>query len=253
MSPLVSVVTPIYNCSQFLKESIFSVLTQDFCDYEFLIFNDGSTDSSVNIVEQFKDPRIKFFDDKKNIRIPRRRNQAISSALGKYIAIHDGDDISLPGRFKMQVDFLESNNDIFCVGGHAIKVDSSGNETGKMDYPPANHEDIVTEIIDKVTNPMIDPTTMFRRNVFNKLGQYTLREDIYTVPDFDVWTRAILKGFRFANIQEFLIKYRDNPDGMTLKHKDEMIRAFMAVWRPFVRQSGRQPAFLAKRANYNAI
>jgi len=249
MLPLVSVVMPIYNCSAFLEESIFSVFDQDFNDYEFIIFNDGSTDSSVRIVKQFDASRIQFFDDKKNIRIPRRRNQAISVARGKYIAIQDGDDISLQGRFTAQVDFLESNDDIFCVGGHAIKIDSSGNEIGKMAYPPANHEDIVTEIIDKVTNPMIDPTTMFRRDIFNKLGQYTLREDIYTVPDFDVWTRAILKGFRFANIQEFLIKYRDNPDGMTLKHKDEMIRAFMAVWRPFVAKSGRQPVFLEK---YNA-
>jgi len=247
MVPLVSIVTPIYNCSKFLKASISSVLDQDFDDYEFLIFNDGSTDLSRRIVEGFKHPRLKFYDDDKNIRIPKRRNQAISTAIGKYIAIHDGDDISLPGRFDTQVDFLEKNEDIFCVGGHAMKIDFGGKETGTMDYPPPTHEEIVTEIIDKVTNPMIDPTTMFRRNTFNALGQYTLREDIYTVPDFDVWTRAILKDFKFANIQDFLIKYRDNPDGMTLKHKPEMIRAFMAVWRPFVAKSGRLPAFLAKR------
>jgi len=246
MTPLISVVTTIYNCDQYLEESIESVLDQSFKDYEFLIYNDGSTDTSVDIVKKFDDKRIRFIDDTSNIRIPRRRNQIISDAVGKYVAIHDGDDVSLPGRFEKQVEFLEANEDIFCVGGHAIKIDSGGNEIGMMDYPPETHEKIVSEIIDNVTNPMIDPTTMFKTQVFKDLGSYTLRKDIYTVPDFDLWTRAIIKGFNFANLQGYVIKYRDNPDGMTLQHKQEMIRAFMTVWRPFVSASGRCPVFLQK-------
>jgi len=245
--PLVSIITPIYNCEQYLDESIQSVLMQSFQDYEFIIGDDGSTDSSKEIAASYSsnaDWRIKFLDSDVNMRIPRRRNTMIDAAKGKYIAIHDGDDVSLSHRLEKQVAFLEENEDIFCVGGHAIKIDPSGKETGIMDYPPETHEEIISEIVNKVTNPMIDPTTVFRRDIFNKLGRYTLRKDIYTVPDFDVWTRAMLRGFRFANLQEVIIKYRDNPDGMTLQHKEEMIKAFMTVWRPFVTASGRTPIFL---------
>ena len=247
MTPLVSVITPIYNCQQYLEESLSSILDQSFRDYEFLIYNDGSTDASVDVVSKFDDDRITFIDDVHNIKIPRRRNQMIRDARGKYVVIHDGDDVTLPGRLEKQINFLESHDDIFCVGGHAVKIDTGGNHIGMMRYPPETHEQIVSEIIDKVTNPIIDPTTIFRRNVFINLGCYTLRTDIYTVPDFDIWTKALLKGFKFANLQEPVIKYRVNPDGMTVKNKTEMIQAFMTVWRPFVAAFGRQPAFIRKR------
>lgn len=236
MSVPVSVITTVYNCEKYVERSIESILNQTFEDYEFIIVNDGSTDGTAALVRKyFSDKRIRFVPNQDNMKIPTRRNQAISMARGQYIAIHDGDDISKLDRLEHQYNFLRNNIAYFCIGGHAEKIDLDGNSIGMMDYPPAGHDDIVSMIRSKCMNPMIDPTTMFRKSDFLKLGSYTLDKSIYTVPDFDLWLNAIKTGRKFANLQSPLIEYRTNPDGMTGKHKQEMITAHMIVWSKFMR------------------
>ena len=232
-NPILSVITPIFNCEQYLEASLESVLQQSFKDFEFIIVNDGSTDSSVDIVRKYDDNRIRLVNNSDNKKIPTRRNEAVNMACGKYIAIHDGDDISLLDRFKKQVDILETK-DLFCVGGFATRIDPDDEEQGIMNYPPEEHDAIVYAITHQCKNPIIDPTTMFKRDLFLQLGGYTLEKAIYTVPDFDLWLKAILKGWKFHNIQEPIIRYRTNPEGMTRKNKPEMIRAHMIVWRRFL-------------------
>ena len=81
---------------------------------------------------------------------------------------------------------------------------------------------------------MIDPTTMFRREDFLNLGGYSTDKSIYTVPDMDLWLKAILSGRKLINLQYPVIQYRMNPEGMTSLHKQEMIRSHMSVWRKFM-------------------
>jgi glycosyltransferase EpsE len=231
---LVSIVMPIYNCDKYLRTSIDSILSQTFKYFEFIIINDGSNDTSASIVESYDDPRIRFINERFNIKLPKRRNQAINLARGRYIVIHDGDDISDRTRIETQVRFMENNIAYFFIGGWATKIDSDGNVTGDMDYPPPTHDDCIEMITKKCMNPFIDPTAMFRRRDFLELGGYSQEPSIYTIPDFDLWLRAIESGKKFANLQEPLTQYRENPDGMTLKHKDEMIRAHMIAWRRFM-------------------
>jgi len=231
----VSIITTIYNCSSFLRESIESILNQSFREFEFIIINDGSTDDCENIVKSYSDRRIRYIPNKDNKKIPTRRNEAIKMAKGDFIAIHDGDDISLPDRIGMQAYYLRNNIDYFCVGGHAVKIDSEGKTAGKMHYPPEKHEDIVNMLVRKCMNPIIDPTTMFRRKDFLEVGQYTLEKDIYTVPDFDLWCRAVIAGKKFLNLQMPLINYRVNPNGMTGKHREDMVKQHMIVWHRFIK------------------
>lgn len=234
-NPQLSVITTVYNCEQYINYSIESILNQTFSDFEFIIMNDGSTDNTVDIIKSYQDPRIRFFDDDKNIKIPSRRNQAIKHANSSYLVIHDGDDISLPTRLEKSYNFLSDNPDIFCVGSHAQKIDLKGEELGYMDYPPETHKECLDMVTKKCMNPMIDPTTTFKKEVFDRLGSYTLDKEIYTVPDFDIWLKAMSSGYRFANIQEPLIQYRENPDGMTQSRKQEMINAHMVIWTKFMR------------------
>lgn len=235
MTPKMSVITPVYNCDKYIKESIESILSQTFSDFEFIIINDGSSDKTVEIIKSFKDKRIRFFNNSMNLRIPRRRNEAIRLARSPYIVIHDGDDISLPDRLQESFRALYNHMELFCVGGHAIKIDLDGNEIGMMDYPPYTHDDCLNMVKNKCMNPMIDPTTTFRKDVFLDLGLYTLEESIYTVPDFDLWLKAISSGHKFANMDFPLIKYRENPEGMTGRKKQEMIKAHMIVWTRFMK------------------
>jgi len=234
-NPKLSIITTLYNCEQFIEESIQSVLNQTYSDFEWIIINDGSTDSTWKIATEIlaEDNRVIMINSSENKKIPKRRNEAIGLARGKYVAIHDGDDISLPMRFEKEIAYLEKNDSVFCVGGHAVMIDHESEQTGIMNYPPIRHRQIVNGLLHKQLNPMIDPSTMFKREVFESLGGYTLDESIYTVPDMDLWARAIVDGRVFANLPEIIIKYRKNADGMTEKHKSEMIKAHMHVWRRF--------------------
>ena len=81
---------------------------------------------------------------------------------------------------------------------------------------------------------MLDPTMMFRKDAFSNLGEYSSKKDRKLVPDFDLWLRAVLEGYKFCNLQEPLVKYRVNSEGNTLKHKKEMIRQHVIVWREFM-------------------
>lgn len=231
--PLVSVVTTVYNCEKHIRESVESILGQTFSDFEFIIINDGSTDSTFDIVREYNDDRIVLIDNDDNKKIPTRRNEGIQIARAKYIAIHDGDDISMAYRLDKQYGLISKRQDLFCVGGHAVKIDDDGNVTGSMTYPPSRPVHVNTSLR-RSKNPMIDPTTMFVRDIFIKLGMYSLDEEIYTVPDFDLWARAVSYGYKMLNIQHPLIRYRVNPNGMTQLHSDEMKKAHMEVWRRFM-------------------
>ena len=229
MNPLVSVVTTVYNCEKYIEESIQSILDQTFKDFEFIIINDGSTDNTAEKIKNFHDQRIIVLNHDSNKKIPFRRNEGVDVARGKYIAIHDGDDVSLTDRLEKEFNFLEKHDNIFCVGGHAIKIDEEGKELCTMFYPPPHHVGILGKFIYGYTNPVIDPTTMFRKADFNELGGYSSDDRVSTVPDFDLWVRALITDRLFANLMVPLIRYRMNPDGVTSNKRKEMIRQHMTV------------------------
>ncbi len=232
----------VYNAEEYIEESINSILNQTFKNFKISIFLDGCTDNTENIVKKIQSNNSKLFNIsviKENIKkgCPERRQQLINKCNSEFCAIQDGDDISYPSRFEKQVFFLKNNPEIFCVGSFADKIDENGENIGIMDYPPECHNDIIKMIIKECKNPIIDPSVMFRTSIFNnKLGGYSLNKNIFTVPDFDIWLRAILNGEKFYNIQESLIKYRVNEEGVTRKHKKKMIEQHMVVWRKFMRE-----------------
>ena len=254
---ILSAITTLYNCEKYLLQSLQSIKNQSFKDFEWIIVNDGSTDNSWKIVEDFTKSfpgQIKLVNNTDNKKIPTRRNEAIKITKGKYIAICDGDDISYPGRFLKQVNFLEANEEISVVGGHAIRINGEDQNTGDMVYPPEKHDKILNSILlVSHMNPMIDPTTMFKRSMFDTLGGYTLREDIFTTPDFDLWCRALLRGYKFHNLQQVLIKYRDNPNGVTNSKKVQMIKSHVIVRKEFLMNYNvqRTENFLRGKQNVN--
>jgi len=217
--PRVSVITTAYNCETFIEASITSILKQSFSDYEFIIINDGSTDSTGKILSCFNDPRIIYSDYSENKGVMLRSREAITKATGEFIAISDGDDISMPNRLQTQVDFLHLKSSLFCVGSHAKKINVQGNFIGDWDFPPAKHEEVVNMLIYLHKCPIINPTSMFKTIDYHELGGYSPGDKYKGAHDLDFWCRAILAGKKIENIQECLLKYRVNPEGMTRKHK----------------------------------
>jgi glycosyltransferase involved in cell wall biosynthesis len=157
--PMVSVVMPVFNASKFLKESIESILNQSYSDLEFIIFNDGSLDNSSDIIQRFKDPRIKFFDSQENRGYVVHLNHGIEMARGKYIARMDADDIAHPERLKQQVAFLETHPEIGVLGAWLQTLEAPPDF---FKYPET-HEEIMMVMIND--NPMGHPVVMIRKQV----------------------------------------------------------------------------------------
>ena len=131
-SPQISVVMPAYNAEKYITEAIDSILFQTFKDFEFIIINDASTDSTKDIIESYKDPRIKLVNNEQNKGVAKSLNIGISVACGKYIARMDADDIALPERFQKQFDFMEQHPNIDVCGSWAKKT---GNENEIINNP----------------------------------------------------------------------------------------------------------------------
>ena len=120
--PFISIIMPVYNNELYLSYAIESILKQTYSNFEFIIIDDCSTDSSWKIISKYakKDKRIKAHKNKKNLKIVKTRNKGfeLMSKKTKYIAIFDSDDISLPKRILHEVEFLEDNYNFEIVSGH---------------------------------------------------------------------------------------------------------------------------------------
>src|SRR5205807_816493 len=122
--PLVSVVMAVRNVERFLAEAIESVLRQTFTDFEFIIVDFGSTDDSKSIISRYapNDDRIKFHEIPV-CTLPVARNAGCSLARGKYIAVMDADDVCLPDRLKVEVEFMQGHADVALLGGAVEWID----------------------------------------------------------------------------------------------------------------------------------
>ena len=100
---------PVYNGERYLRESIESILGQTFTDFEFILINDASTDSSAQIIQSYEDSRIRITNNSTNIGLTRSLNMALGLAEGEYIARQDDDDISLPERFEKQMKYFKEH------------------------------------------------------------------------------------------------------------------------------------------------
>ncbi len=238
-SPLVSVVMSIRNCEKFIKESIESIFNQTFNDFEIIIYNDVSIDKTWEIVQNiFKEFDISYILINRvignNVFCGEGRNRAIKEAKGKYIAIQDGDDISFPERLEKEVSFMEKNDDIFCVGSWAEVIDENGKYLETYDYPPSDSEDIRNEILIKYHNPIIDPSSMFRKDIFNVLGGYDNKWKL--VPDFHLWIKAVMKGYRLVNLAELLVYYRKHSDSVTNKTEMAVVKEHFKMCKEIIKR-----------------
>jgi len=231
--PLVSVIMTVYNCEKYVEEAVRSILNQTYSNYEFIIYNDGSTDETMNkILPLFEgfDKHFEIVSSEENNGVGYGRNKAIELAKGKYIAIADGDDISEPNRLEKEVAFLEDNIHIFCVSSAMVFMDVAG-RIGKTQKMPLDHIRILGRMIQDSVNSIHDPAAMFKREEFVFLGGYS--RGVKYVPDFDLWLRAIKQGMKFHNLQHPYVKYRKNPEGNCMKHTKALLEEHKVVWNRF--------------------
>ena len=202
---------PVYNAERHIEEAVDSILNQTFGEFEFIIIDDCSTDSSYELLQRFseKDKRIKLYKNSKNSKISYTLNRSLSIASGKYVARMDADDIALPSRFEIQLKYLENNPETALVGASLFYIDGSNNPIGSRDSICGSS--LINKIIE-YRSPLAHPTWMFRKNVLEKIGGY---REVVPAEDYDVLLRLHSAGIRFDNVPEKLLKYRIS-DGSTV-------------------------------------
>lgn len=202
---MISVVMSVYNAEKYLKEAIDSILNQTYQDFEFIIINDCSTDSSYAILKDYEKRYkcVRLINNEVNLGLTKNLNKALALAEGEYIARMDADDISDLNRFQRQIDFFKSNATIDILGTYCHDINEHGN-TIRTRTVPVSHCDIV-KMLPKFS-PMSHPTVMFKRSSLEKIGFYNPK--FRTSQDLEMWYRASAAGLKFHNIPEFLLKYR---------------------------------------------
>lgn len=213
-TPKVTVLMSVYNGERFLQPAIESVLNQTFENFEFLIINDGSSDSSKKIIESYKDPRIRLIDQP-NHGFIYSLNKGVEIARGDYIARMDQDDISLPSRLKKQIKLLESSPKIGAVSTFFELINfEDGSPIGTTLVFPSEVLDLKRALY--IHNPMAHGSTTFRKKAWLDAGKY--RQEYHPPEDYDLW-RRIAKTWDLGMVPEVLFQYRiNNPESMSKKN-----------------------------------
>ena len=209
----VSILMPMYNSEKYITESINSILNQGYENIELIIVDDGSTDLSIRIVEKYSDSRIKLYKNIENKGLPYTRNKLLNLATGEYIALLDSDDIALENRIKIQVEFLENNNNIDIVGSSAIIF-------GKYKVEKPSKVIIGVENIKcnlMFGNCMLNSTVMMRSS-FIKENKLFYRKECEVCQDYSFFVDAALVG-NIENMNISTIKYRTGHENITKKSK----------------------------------
>lgn len=211
-NPVISVIMSVYNGEKYLAESINSILTQTFSDFEFIIINDASSDSTADILERYKrsDSRIEVVTNSQNIGLTKSLNKAIGVARGNYIARMDADDISYPLRFEKQISFLKGKRNIGVVGCWYYVIDSCGSIIEEK-RPPLNAIEIKKKLFN--STPIIHPGALLRKDAIENVNGYDA--SFKYAQDRDLFCR-IARFWEFGIIPEILMEYRCSKNAISL-------------------------------------
>ena len=223
---------PVFNGEKFLSEAIESILNQTYKNFEFLIVYDESSDNTLSIIQNYRvqDPRIiLIYGD--NEGISGALNKGIQKANGDYIARLDSDDLSLPGRFRTQIEYMRMHNLDIC-GGHSVLIDCDGKVNG-IGMVPRSHDLCALSMLFMV--PFAHSSVMISKNflIKNSLkykGNYE---------DFDLWIRMYSKGARFGNVDDIVIYYRVLEESLSTIHETISRRDTRRVIKTFRQRYGK--------------
>lgn len=220
--PKVSVVIPIYKPQEeHLRAAIDSVLSQNFGDFELLLLDDCPEDSSAeNLIGSYRDPRIKYARNEKNLGISGSRNKLLETAQGEYIAIMDHDDISLPDRFARQVAYLDAHPETGVVGCRVREIPS-----GKIASYLGDDHSIRLALMRGCAIP--HSAAMIRKSVLIE-HKICYEERFSPAEDYALW-RRLLPHTQFHNMEDILFEYRFHQANTSKLQEDKMDKAAYAV------------------------
>ncbi|NLT51846.1 MAG: glycosyltransferase [Ignavibacteria bacterium] len=203
MNPFVSVVIPVFNAERFIYSTVKSIIDQTFSNFELLIINDASTDTTEKIINSFMDNRIRIIKTK-GIGATEAYNIGFKYSIGKYIAISDHDDISEKDRLKKQVVFLENNPEVNVLGTNYNVINENGSFLFSVLQPQENLQ--IKELLLKRASGVFNPSLMVRREIFDKYGYY--HNNYFPVSDYEFYLRNS-DFLHFHNLEDMLYNWRN--------------------------------------------
>lgn len=209
IQPKVSIITPVYNRQEFIRETLECILTINYENWECIVMDDESTDNTAQIVKEIaqKDNRIKYFVQKKSS-IPVTKNNAIYYSTGKYILPLDSDDLISTDYVKEAVEILEKRSEVkivYCQG------EFFGAKKGKWKLPDYSFSELLL-------SNCIHNSAIFRKSDFEHVGGY--KANMFASEEWDLWVNMLKDGGEVYRIEKTYFFYRKHADSIMLKVKD---------------------------------
>ncbi len=223
----ISVVMPVYNGGDFLRESIESILNQSFDNFELIIVDDGSSDNSNDIIESYLDKRIVHLRNYSNRGVVFSLNKGLTHSKGDFIARMDCDDISNLDRLRIQYDYLVSHPDVALCGSWFRILNNK-----HVVRTPVNDCDV--RICALTSNPFAHPTVMLRKSVLSQ-NNLKYNELLLHVEDYGLWLEILELG-KCVNIPQILLEYRIHSSQVSSRQYTMQIENFHKLRRQYFRR-----------------
>ena len=203
--------TSCFNATEFIEESIESILSQSFGNFEFILIDDGSTDNTLEIIQKYaaKDKRIRVVA-KENSGLPKSLNLGLSLAQGNWIARFDADDIAFPYRLERQYRFVKQHQHVILLGSGCIETDRAGRKIKRHSYP-LDHQALIKRL-ERLGAFFPHSSAFFCRQPVLDLGGYNTR--FLRSQDRDLWLRLGRVGM-IGCLREPLIRLRKHEESVT--------------------------------------
>lgn len=222
MQPSVSVIIPTYNRVNYLKKSIHSVISQTIKDIEIIVINNYSIDNTLEVINSFKDQRIKIINFKNGGVIAKSRNQGMVHSTGKYIAFLDDDDIWRQDKLELQIRYLEAHPEFGVVYSNAIIIDEKDNRKGFLiDQGRAKEGQVFQNLLGG--NFITILTVLMRRELLEYIGLFDEDPSLIAIEDYEYWMRIALKS-EFGYIDKPLALYRIHGTSMSKRNSVALLR-----------------------------
>jgi glycosyltransferase involved in cell wall biosynthesis len=224
MNVSTTVLMSVHNGLPFVTETVRSILTQTFRDFEFLIVDDASNDGTADYLRTLTDPRVRVISSSENIGLTAALNVGLREARGEYIARQDADDLSHPRRLELQLTYLAAHPACTALGTQARLIDGRGRPLGKKNFPLQHRSVRFAHLFD---NAMAHSAVTFRKAAVEAIGGYD--EAWSASQDYELWSR-LSEAHELANLPERLVTLRVLDSSITRRHKrPELIRRVQAT------------------------
>lgn len=224
MQPLITVLIPVYNVEKFVKSAILSITNQTYKNLQIIVIDDCSTDNTYNTVLDLSklDSRILLLKNKKNSKIVKSLNKALSFAKGDYIARMDGDDLCSKDRLEKQLNFLLLNPEYSLIGSSVLTIDEDDKVIGKQKMP--NNWSNIEKIV-QYSTPVLH-IWLAKKEVYTKLGGY---REIPGAEDYDFILRMHSMGYQYTNLKTFdySVRLRNGNTNSTMGFKQRLMSNYV--------------------------